>query len=138
RYLWIPAVLLLIQSCFVAKPYESPELEMAQSYRLDSQPEDSTSIADIPWQDIFTDTLLQGYIEKALENNLDIRIAIENINAAEAYLRQARAGNEPTLNAQLNYTGQHPSKYGQNGDLGKDYINQFDLSANLSWEADIW
>jgi outer membrane protein TolC len=33
---------------------------------------------------IFTDSLLQGYISKGLQNNLDIRIAMQNIVAAQA------------------------------------------------------
>jgi hypothetical protein len=30
---------------------------------------------------IFTDSLLQGYISKGLQNNLDIRIAMQNVAA---------------------------------------------------------
>lgn len=134
----VPVVLLLIQSCFVAKVYERPEVKTAQLYRMEHQPTDSASIADIPWQDVFTDTLLQGYIKKALNNNLDIRIAIQNIEVAEAYLKQGKAGNLPTLNAQGNYTALHPSDYGQYAGTDKDILNQYDLTASLSWEADIW
>ncbi len=134
----IPAVLFMVQSCFVAKVYERPDVKTQALYRMDHHPADSTSIADLPWQEVFTDTLLQGYIEKALNNNLDVRIAIQHINSAEAYLKQGKAGNLPTVNAQGNYTLLNPSEYSQYAGTGEDVINQFDLTASLSWEADIW
>jgi outer membrane protein TolC len=34
---------------------------------------------------------LQGYISKGLQNNLDIRIAMQNIVAAQATMKQERA-----------------------------------------------
>lgn len=138
KFAFVPVALLLIQSCFVAKVYEQPEVETQALYRMDHQPADSTSIADIPWREVFTDPLLQGYIDTALINNLDIRIAIQNIKAAEAYLKQGKAGNLPTLNVQGNYTMLSPSEYGQFAGTGEDVLNQYDLTANLSWEADIW
>jgi hypothetical protein len=35
---------------------------------------------------------LQGYISKGLQNNLDIRIAMQNIVAAQATMKQGKAG----------------------------------------------
>jgi outer membrane protein TolC len=48
------------------------------------------SIAQLSWKEIFTDAVLQKHISKALENNLDIRIALQNIASAEAYLKQSK------------------------------------------------
>ena len=138
-YIWIPLLLIGLQSCFVGKVYQRPEVATDSLYRMDTTlSADSTSMADLPWEELFTDTVLQGYIHRAISNNLDIRTAIENIRVAEAYLKQGKAGNLPTLNAQGNYTLLKPSEYGQYAGLDKDVLNQFDLTATLSWEADIW
>jgi outer membrane protein TolC len=40
---------------------------------------------------------LQGYISKGLQNNLDIRIAMQNIVAAQATMKQGKAGYFPSL-----------------------------------------
>ncbi|HLR37847.1 MAG TPA: TolC family protein [Chitinophagaceae bacterium] len=139
KFLFIPIGLFFLQSCFVAKTYESPNVKTTGLYRIDTTTAlDSTSMADIPWQQVFTDTILQRYINQAIENNYDIRIAIQNINTAKAYLRQGQSGQLPTLNVQAGYNLLHPSKYGQYGATGQDPLQQYNLTANLSWEADIW
>ncbi|GGK14081.1 multidrug transporter [Yeosuana aromativorans] len=138
------AVLLVIvsvslQSCFVAKDYKRPEFEDTQNlYRTDNFPTDSISMADVSWKTLFTDSYLNQYIEEGLQNNLDIRIAIQQILSAEAYLKQGKAGFLPTLNAKGTATHQELAKNSQFGSIFNGSIEQFELSTTLSWEADIW
>ena len=70
---------LSLQSCFTARKYNRPELDVPETYRADSRQTDTLSMATLPWEAFFEDALLQGYIRKGLENNLDIRIALQNI-----------------------------------------------------------
>lgn len=134
----------LLSSCFVAKKYERPEVNTQNLYRSDQLTDsivlaqDSSSLAQISWKNLFSDALLQQYIQQALDNNLDIRIAVENINAAEAYLKQGKASYWPSVNASLDYSHSKNSQNGQAGALFKGPIDQFQLAAGLSWEADIW
>lgn len=129
----------LMQSCFVAKNYERPELEEAEgTFRTDELPQDSLSMADISWEELFTDPYLQDYIRKGLENNLDIRMAIQQIVSAEAYMKQGKAGYFPTLSAGADVTHQELSKNSQFGSIFSGSIDQYQLTADLSWEADIW
>lgn len=131
-----------LQSCFVAKDYERPELEETQNlYRTDAFPTDSLSMADLSWKELFTDPYLVQYIDEGLQNNIDIRVAIQQVLAAEAYAKQGKAGFMPTLGADLSATRSYISKNGQQGALiggGKDHMDQFQLAGALSWEADIW
>ena len=129
-----------LQSCFVAKDYTRPEVtETENLYRTDNLPSDSISMADISWKTMFTDTYLQQYIEEGLQNNMDIRIAVQQIVAAEAYAKQGKAGYLPTLSVGPNITHQELSKNTQLGSfLTNTSTDQFDITANLSWEADIW
>ncbi|MFN8363592.1 MAG: hypothetical protein U0T85_08415 [Cloacibacterium normanense] len=48
-------------------------------FRTDALPKDSLSMANLSWKEIFTDAVLQKHIAKTLENNLNIRIALQNI-----------------------------------------------------------
>ncbi|MDV7137796.1 TolC family protein [Maribacter sp. TH_r10] len=130
---------LLLQSCFVAKTYERPTIETENLFRTDQLPKDSVSFASVSYKDLFTDEYLKGYIEKGLENNLDIRIALQNINAAEAYVKQGKMGYFPTLNASA--TATRTARNSENGQFGSFFTepyNQFDITGALSWEADIW
>ena len=130
---------LTLQSCFVAKNYQRPTMEDTQNlYRTDQLPADSLSLANVSWQELFTDPYLKQYIQEGLENNLDIRIAIQQMAAAEAYAKQGKAGNLPSLNANASITHQEFAKNSQFGQVFDGSLQQFDLSARLSWEADIW
>jgi len=129
----------LLQSCFVAKDYQRPELKTENLYRNEVVATDTNSFAAVSWDKIFTDPLLQGYIAKGLANNLDIRIAMQNIAAAQATMKQGAAGYFPTLSAGADWTHQKISKNSQSGSFLNDLnTDQYQLAGNLSWEADIW
>lgn len=130
-------VFLSLQSCFVAKDYVRPEnVVESERFRTDQLPQDSLSMATVSWKEIFTDPILQTYIEEGLHNNMDIRIALQQIAIAEAYAKQGKAGYFPSLNLNASAAHQEFSKSSQFGDMSS--ANQFELSGGLSWEADIW
>ncbi|GGW53253.1 multidrug transporter [Winogradskyella epiphytica] len=133
--------MLTLQSCFVAKEYTQPELTELNideaKFRTDQISEDSLTLADVSWKTLFTDPVLTQYIEKGLENNIDIRVALQQIIASEAYFKQGKAGYYPTLGANASYMHQEPSENGQFGALGSS-LDQYELSGALSWEADVW
>ncbi|MCQ9637302.1 TolC family protein [Chryseobacterium sp. WG14] len=134
-------ILGAITSCMARKEYERPKNVVDEKlFRTDMLPTDSTNIADISWKEIFTDPVLQGHISKALENNLDIRIALQSISSAEAYLKQSKAAYQPTVSIGPNYTFQTQSINTQFGQIigNRSYVNQFDITASIGWEADIW
>lgn len=142
RYIILSLVLTAfsLQSCFVAKKYQQPELEISDQYRNVST-SDSATLASMPWEQLFTDTLLQNLIHKALDNNLDYLMAIERVNAAEAYYKQGKMGYFPSLNMSANgghYEASDNSLTGISaGGNGPNYEN-YQLTGTVSWEADIW
>lgn len=128
-----------LQSCFVAKTYDRPQLEETLNlFRTDALPADSLSMADVSWKELFTDPYLVKYIEEGLQNNIDIRIAIQQVFSAEAYLKQGKANFFPSINGRASVTHQELSKNSQFGSFFNGSIDQFELTGNLSWEADIW
>ncbi|MDC8002241.1 efflux transporter outer membrane subunit [Aequorivita todarodis] len=126
----------LLVSCFAAKDYERPEVVNEANYRTENLPQDTLSIASLSWKELFTDPTLQNYIEEGLKNNMDIRVALQQIRIAEAYVKQGKAGYFPSLNGNARYTHQELPKNNQFGNISS--IDQYELSAGLSWEADIW
>ncbi|WP_051285421.1 efflux transporter outer membrane subunit [Aequorivita capsosiphonis] len=131
-------VFLSLQSCFVAKEYTRPETVVeSQNFRTDQLPQDSLSMATMSWKEIFTDPILQNYIEEGLNNNMDIRIALQQIAIAEAYVKQGKAGYFPTLNGTATAAHQEFSASSQYAGQTSS-ANQFEVAGGLSWEADIW
>lgn len=133
---------VVLSSCMAREKYERPSEVMNENlFRTDMISQDSASIATVSWREIFTDPVLQKHIQKGLENNLDIRIALQNITTAESYLKQSKAAYQPTVSIGPGYTFQTQSLNTQLGQLtgGKRrYLDIFDISSNISWDADIW
>lgn len=138
RLALVPVILLVLQSCFVAKKYTRPEVVESKYFRSDSLAADSATLASISWRDMFTDTILASHIERGLAQNIDIRVALQQIVAARAYYLQGKAGYLPTLNAAGRVNYQELARNSQFGSFFSGAITQYEITANLSWEADIW
>jgi multidrug efflux system outer membrane protein len=133
------AVALVMQSCFTAKTYERPNLKTDHLYRMETVATDTTSLGDLAWNNLFTDPILQEHITKGLQNNLDIRIAMQNIAASEAYMKQGKAGYFPSIGIGADWTHQELSRNSQFGAIVPNTTtDQYQVTGNLSWEADIW
>lgn len=141
KYIGIVSLAIFLQSCFAAKDYTRQQSVINEAnYRTDLIQTDSLSMASLSWKEIFTDEKLAQHIDKALTHNLDIRMALQNIDAAQAYVKQGKAAYFPTANANAGYSYGTPSLNSASGQMLEDrtWANQFELSAGLSWEADIW
>ena len=139
--LYVVFATLLLSSCVARQKYERPENIVEEKlFRTDMLPKDSLGIGGVSWAEIFTDKILQKHISEALENNMDIRIALQNIASAEAYLKQYKSVYLPTLSAGPGYTFSTSSLNTLTGQLigERRYINQLDITANVSWEPDLW
>jgi outer membrane protein, multidrug efflux system len=134
----IAATALMAQGCFVAKDYKRPDIKAENLYRTEVMAQDSASLADISWDNMFTDPLLQQHIATGLQNNFDIRIAVQNIVTAEAYLKQGKAAYLPSVSGTASWQHQQLAKNSQFGAFFNGGIDTYLLTANLSWEADIW
>lgn len=128
----VVAVIASLSSCHIYKKYETPtSTPITKEYAeaLKQEP-DSNAFGNLPWQDVFTDPVLADLINRALENNTDLRNAQLNVEAAQAQLLGAKLAYLPSLALAPNGAG---AKYGSN-DFGWSY----QLPAQASWEIDIF
>lgn len=131
-------IALTLTACAGRKAYERPNVVNEKLFRTDNIPTDSLSSANVSWRNIFTDATLQGHINKALSNNLDVRVAMQNVASAQSYLKQSKAAQLPTLSVGTNYT-RSTNSINATGGLGeRTYNNLWDITGAASWEADIW
>lgn len=118
---------------------ETPAVETTDLVRDGGQNGgDTTTIANIPWKEFFTDTQLQNLIGEGLGNNRDLQIALTRISQAEATFSMSRAALQPSLSAAAQVS--HTRTSSDNGDsklLGY-YTNVTSLGFNASWEIDLW
>ena len=102
---------------------------------------DSTTMANMPWQTVFKDEKLNALIQKGLDQNLNLKNAIENIVQARASIGQSKLAYYPTLNVDANVTRNKQSQAGLNFPPGiniNTLTTTYKLGLSTSWEADIW
>ena len=128
---------LLFSACSITKNFKRPEVKTKHLY---NQPVslDSTTLADMPWQQVFTDPHLQNLIQEALDNNLNLQVSIQQIREAEANLYQSKMQLLPSLNAHANETHSELSDNASSFPGQSSSRDQFNASLSTSWEADIW
>ena len=149
NYVYILFVSLLTQSCLVVKEYRRPNLDVPEKFR-GFKDMDTIFMAIMPWEELFKDPLLRGYIDEALVNNYDQRLSLQNVYRSQALYQEGRAGYIPTLNinamasstdfSENSFQGQQASGQGNQSGGGNDMgrIAQYDLTGTLDWEIDLW
>ena len=128
---------VVLSSCLATKSYDRPEIETEGLYK-NFTAKDSTTLADIPWEDLFPDDHLKKLIGDALANNQDLGIAAQRIVAAQAYFKQKKLEFLPSVGVGASVTHQELAENSQFGSFFNGSIDQYQLAADLSWEADIW
>ena len=94
---------LMMVSCGLYNKYERPDVNTtglirdavsdADTLALNTDP----NFGQLPWREVFTDPQLQVLIEKALENNTDLRNAALNVKMMEDMLKVAKLAFLPSV-----------------------------------------
>ena len=135
RHNWLILLLVFMTGCQVTKQYKRPGLVTENLYRNNMET-DSVTIANIEWRHFFTDSILLKYIETGLENNVDLKIAMQNIAVSRAVFQQSKSAFFPELNAN---TATKKSKLAFPQGYGIiSSKTQYYVGLMSSWEADIW
>ncbi len=129
--------------CLATKPYKKPEVQTDGLYGAQQVQLDQKTLAEMPWQEVFSDPKLRALIDEALRNNLDLKQAIAQIRVAEADFYEARMALYPSLDAHAEFGYTNPSDNNVNfgsrlSGITIPATTSYELSGAASWEADIW
>lgn len=127
--IFLPA-LLLFSGCGIYTNYHRPEsLPVDSLYRdVPEAMQDTSSLADLSWRELFTDSLLVKWIEVGLEKNSDIQTARLLTEEAQASLQASRLAFLPSVSLTPqgslgSFGGAKPSK-------------TYSLGGTAEWEID--
>jgi multidrug efflux system outer membrane protein len=93
---FLAAVAALLGACTLEPQYHRPASPVPP---LEGGAAGGTAAADIGWREFFPDPQLQQLIALALVDNRDLRVAVLNVQSAQAQYRIQRAQLFPTVNA---------------------------------------
>lgn len=136
------ALVLGLAGCNVSKDLKTPAAQLPGQFRS-AESADTTSIASLPWKSFFSDPVLQSLIDTAIVRNYDMQVALQNIRSAQLVLGQSKLGYWPDITLQVTANLTRPGTTSLNGITANDflhskYLNDYNATLGLSWEADIW
>lgn len=110
---------------------------------------DSANAAGINWRQYFSDSTLSSLIDTALENNLDLRMAMQRIEVSRAGIRFANGALHPVLSPSLSVAQRRYGLYTMDGagnisteitdgQIVPIHLKDFYLGLQSSWEVDLW
>ncbi len=111
------AAALLLAGCSMIPTYERPAAPVPQAYPQAADTAGVRSAADTAWRDFVQDARLRELVQRALDNNRDLRVATLNIERVRAQYQIQRANQFPSIgvaasgNRQPNGSGGIQSTY---------------------------
>src|SRR5882762_818894 len=147
KYAGIFFLSLIYSACTVPTVVQKKENKDVPANYKDMQ--DTINTAKIKWKDFFLDPYLIALIDTALRNNQELNIILQDINIANnevrarkgAYLPFANIGGGVGVDKSARYTRQGAVDATTDIEPGKpipDVLPDYLVSANVSWEVDIW
>jgi NodT family efflux transporter outer membrane factor (OMF) lipoprotein len=135
----------LLTGCTVGPNYKRPTVPTPASFRAPTPlpPNESASLADLKWFEVFKDEKLQGLERTALAQNYDLRDAVARVEAARANLGITRSEQYPNVGVSADVSTTRFSRNGQlplpaaEAPFQKRTFGQATLDL-LSFEVDIW
>lgn len=103
------AATMLLAGCSFSPVYERPASPVGPQWSGASTAVPGTEVssaATLDWQSFVTDERLRGLIQKALDNNRDLRQTLLNVEAARSMYRVERSHRLPSIDAQAGGTRQ--------------------------------
>ncbi len=126
-------VALLVSGCALTPDYERPELNLPAGWERTTAEQDA--IANRPWWDIYDDEVLRALIDRALDQNRDLGIALARLQESRYLLNFTRADQFPFLDV---FGSAGRGRDSKNINPLADTGNNFGIGANLSFEIDLW
>ena len=119
-------VTLLLAGCKVGPSYNRPDLGTPNSFLNTKQQSENESVANIKWFSLFNDPVLTALIQKGIENNYDLKIALTRLDQAKAVLGITKANLLPSLG------------YSATVNRPESFSNPSTAFGTLNWELDFF
>lgn len=139
RYTIIGTLLVLV-GCSLAPPYERPAPPLTQSFNVEGLPVTPASLTNyqLGWDQFFGDARLHELLTISLQNNRNLRLAIQRVEESRALYGIQRADQLPNISA-----GALAGRSRIAADLSPTgsavTSSQYQATLNLStWELDFW
>lgn len=123
---------LFLNGCSIQKRCQAPELNLPDE--IIAGENDTLTLADMAWWELYSDSTLSKLIDKTLNNNRNMRAAEAHIRQMEELYRVSKASLWPSIGGQVFADRETNAYYGEKTSIE----SELSLKASLSWEIDLW
>ena len=150
----VVAIFILFSACAVPNRTIERKVDHATAQAAQSLLKDSSTLATIPWHEVFHDPYLKALIDTALLYNIDLKQALHQIEIAQANFKFKKSALYPTVDAAVegglrkygHYTesgiGNYDSNFSENlrqdEKIPEPFIPDYFVGVRSSWEIDLW
>jgi len=131
----------LLTGCFKIGPdYIRPQVETPKQWRF-AESNVLQNTTHLKWWEQLDDPVLNRLVNQAVQGNLDLKIAIANVEQFMGQYGSTRANLFPQIFGAGNYAHDQPSSAGGdvlNSGTNSDEVDFARLGASMNWELDIW
>lgn len=136
KYIWFIIVTLLIGSCRVGPKYERNQLANSkQTYAQGEANGDSLKLSS--WFELYKDKALQDLINRALDSNPDLRVALARVEEARYNAAIVRANLLPVIGYQLGAGTSNANINAKEALVAQDRTF-YNGALTLNWELDLF
>ena len=131
--------LMAVMGCLVGPDYKPPQTQVPSSWTetATAQPPAHPYQEMVHWWTTFNDPMLSLLVDRAIQSNLDLKLAQARIRQARAARNVTAAGLGPTVNAGGSYT-RRGSAVETPGGTKNDTSNLYRTGLDSAWELDIF
>lgn len=142
RFKLIPLAVMvtLLPACAMMGPdYKRPEPKVPAAF-TEAAVQEATPEISSTWWKLYGDPVLDELVEKALQNNTDIRMAVARVEESDAYLREVGAALFPQINLDSTATRSRITELGATPLFnGINPIREnYNIRLGTSFELDFW
>lgn len=131
-------LLTLLAGCVVGPKYQKPVVDVPVQFRDSQYSKATDTISYLNWWDMFQDTVLQGLIREAVQNNRNIRTTLARVEESRLALGFTRTASLPSIGYGAK-AGYYDLSNNNNNEIGGGLPRaSYNLFAQASWEPDFW
>lgn len=131
----------LLTGCFKIGPdYIRPQVDTPKQWRF-AESNVRQNATNLKWWEQLGDPVLNRLINQAVQGNLDLKIAVANIEQFMGRYGSTRANLFPQIFGAGTYAHAQPSSGGGdvlNSGTNKNEVDFARLGASMNWEIDVW
>lgn len=139
KFSYLLILSLLLPACTLLGPdYQRPELDIPAQYGQSGETDGQAEAVSSRWWELYQDPVLNDLVDRALQNNTDIQLAVARVEEADAILREVGSALFPTVGLNGDATRTRVTEAGVFPVFIGNPRNNYIVSLGTSFEIDFW